>query len=171
MAMSNLAPWNWTRRALPIRYEEEHPMYTLQREMNRIFDEFSRTWDVGPLETVEESLGTYLPKVDMIEDDKDLQITAELPGMNEKDIDVSLARNMLTITGEKKEEKEEKEEKVKGHYRMERHYGSIRRSIPLPCDVDYDKAEATFKNGVLHVRLPKTAEFQKQVKSIPVKKT
>jgi HSP20 family protein len=100
-------------------------------------------------------------------DDKELRISAELPGLNENEIDVSLSRDMLTISGEKKQECEQN---VKGWYRMERSYGAFTRSVSLPCEVDQDSCNASFKNGVLTVSLKKTPQAQASVKSIVIKK-
>ena len=100
------------------------------------------------------------------ESDKAYEITAELPGMDEKDIEVNVANGALTIKGEKKEEKEEKQ---KDYYVSERRYGSFERYFELPDGVDAGKIEAAFKNGVLRVTLPKTAEAQKPAKKIEVK--
>jgi HSP20 family protein len=94
------------------------------------------------------------------------EITAELPGLDEKNTEVKLANGVLSIKGEKQEEKEEKQ---KDYYRRERSFGSFERSFQVPNDVEADKIEASFKNGVLSVTLPKTAEAQKEAKKIEVK--
>ena len=107
-----------------------------------------------------------MPAVDIAETDKAYEITAELPGMDEKNIEVKFADGVLTIKGEKKEEKEEKK---KDYYLSERSYGSFQRSFQVPDGVDTDKIEATFKKGVLTVTLPKSAEAQKAAKKIDVK--
>jgi HSP20 family protein len=177
----NLLPSKWLnkRNGITVRredgqQEQEHPVYSLQREMNRVFDDFFHAWetpllgrsfDLSPFSTFEQSAAT--PRIDVHETDKELRISAELPGMTEKDIDVSLSKDMLTISGEKKQETEEN---VKGWYRMERTYGSFTRSIPLPCEVDQDRCQASFKNGVLTVSLSKTPQAQATMKSIPIKK-
>jgi len=170
MPFSNLIPWS--KRQLPMRREEQHPIYSLQNELNRAFDEFFGRWEepFGLLTpSLTKSFGGALefPRIDVSETDKELRISAEIPGLTEKDIQLHLAKDALTITGEKKEEKREDE---KGWYRMERQYGSFTRSIPLPYEVDTEKAEATFKNGVLVVTLPKTVAHQRAAKSIEVKK-
>jgi HSP20 family protein len=95
------------------------------------------------------------------------QITAELPGMDESNINVKVSDNVLTIRGEKKEEKEEKK---KDYYMSERRFGSFQRSFEVPDGVDAERIEASFKNGVLTVNLPKSPEALKKEKSIPVKK-
>jgi HSP20 family protein len=107
-----------------------------------------------------------MPAVDVVESEKAYEITAELPGMDEKNIEVKVTDGSLTIKGEKQEEKEEKE---RGYYLQERHYGSFERSFELPESVDPDKIEASSKNGVLTVTLPKKAEAQKAAKKIEVK--
>jgi HSP20 family protein len=107
-----------------------------------------------------------IPSVDLAETDKEVLVTAELPGMDQKDIEVSLNHDRLVIRGEKKEEQEEKK---KDYYRKERRFGSVYREIPLPCEVMADKVDATFKNGVLRVTLPKTQQAQKENLKIPVK--
>ena len=94
------------------------------------------------------------------------KITAELPGMEENDIEVNVYDDVLTIKGEKKEATEEK----KDHYVSERHYGSFHRSFHIPDSIDANKIEASFRNGLLTVTLPKTAEGQKRAKNVEVKK-
>lgn len=165
--MRTLAPW--FRKSLPIqRREEELPLYSLQREINSLFNDFFRGFEVTPWNVgTEEVFGDYAPRVDMHETEKEITISVELPGMEEKDVNITLAKDVLTISGEKKSEKTED---AKGHYRMERIYGSFRRSIGLPAEVDSNRCEASFKNGVLTVTLAKTAESQKTAKTIPIKK-
>jgi len=107
-----------------------------------------------------------MPAVDVHEDEKGLIVTAELPGVSEKDIEVNLAGDMLTIKGEKKTESEEK--KGNSTY-TERRYGSFARSLRLPFEVKDEQVDAKFKDGVLTVRLPKPAEMQSQVRRIEVK--
>jgi HSP20 family protein len=161
MAIRNLVPFG--KKSVPVRREGENPFALLRREMDSLFDNFFRGFDVEPFES---RLGAFSPKVDVTENDKEIKVTAELPGMDEKDIDVSLQSDMLTIKGEKKEEKEDK---GKDYYRMERSYGSFSRSIPLPVEVETNKVEAKFKKGVLSITLPKTAKAVAETKKIPVK--
>lgn len=122
--------------------------------------------DFLPMERVFEDM-QFSPALDVNETDKEVCISAELPGMKEDDIDVSLDNNVLTISGEKRSEREEKSKDV---YRMERRWGSFCRSVQLPRGLDVEKAEASYKNGVLSVVLPKTEEYQKSVRKIEVKK-
>jgi HSP20 family protein len=147
--------------------EWEHPFGSFQREMNRLFGNFFSGFSLSPWAPMEKGAArTFSPRVDVSETDKEIKVSAELPGMEEKDIDVSLTRDTLTIKGEKKEEKEES---GKDYYRMERSYGSFTRSIPLPVEVDTDKVEATFKKGILDITLPKTAKAIEETKKIAVK--
>lgn len=168
-----LVPQKWSlgKKNLPVRRDQGDPFVSLQREMNRVFDNFSRgvfDWPSFSMDTMEDSRwGRFSPSVDVKESEKEIEVTAELPGMDEKDVQVNLTDNELVITGEKKTEHEEK---GKEFYRMERSYGSFHRSIPLPEEVNTDKVEATFKKGILHVTIPKKAEAHRSVKKIPVKR-
>lgn len=142
------------------------PFFRLQHEMNRLFDEaFAGFGAFGPSRAIDE---IRTPRLDIRETAEALEIEADLPGVDEKDLDVQLADNLLTIRGEKKfERKDEKE----GQYRiMERSYGSFARSVPLPYAVDPDAVEATFKNGVLKLSLPKPPEAAEKTRKIEVKR-
>ena len=151
------------------------PFETLRREIDRPFDDFDggfRRWpvsrslfDVAPFWR-SEFTWPATPAVDLVETDKGYEITAELPGLDEKNIEVMFADGVLTIKGEKQEEKEEKK---KDYYLHERSFGSFHRALQVPAGVDSDKIEATFKKGVLTVTLPKSAEAQKAEKKIAVK--
>jgi HSP20 family protein len=168
MTLKNLVPWEWGSKHLPIRQEEERSIQSLHREMNRMIDDFFQGFSLNPFEDFdfENRFGNYSPRVNVTENDKEILVIAELPGLDEKDFEVDLSRDTLTIKGEKREERDDKE---KGHYRLERTYGSFHRTIPMPCEVDEEKVEATFKKGVLKLRLPKTEEAKKAVKKITVK--
>lgn len=147
--------------------EWELPFASLQREMNRLFDNFFGGLSPSPREPLERGgAESFIPRIDMSETDKEIKISAELPGMDENDIDVSLTKDTLTIRGEKKEDKEEK---GKDYYRMERSYGSFTRNIPLPAEVTADKVEATFKKGILYITLPKTVSAIEKTKKVPIK--
>jgi HSP20 family protein len=148
------------------------PFETLRKEIDRLFDDFGGDFwrrPFRPLASLERAWPSKLaatPAVDLSETDKAYEITAELPGMDEKSVEVNLVNGGLTIKGEKKEEKEEKE---KDYYVSERRYGAFQRYFDLPDGIDADRIAATFKNGVLKVTLPKTAEAQKPAKKIEVK--
>lgn len=150
------------KEIVPARREEYHPFSLLRQEIDSLFENFFRGFDIEPFKR----FGSFSPSIDVKESEKDISVTAELPGMDEKDIDVSLTRDSITIKGEKKEEKEEKR---KDYYRMERSFGSFSRTIPLHAEIDMDKVKAEFKKGVLTVTLPKTAKAIKETKKIPVK--
>ncbi len=110
-------------------------------------------------------LSTDWPRVDMCETDSEIQITAELPGVNKDDIDVSISSDRVTIRGEKKGREEQT---GRDYYKLERYYGSFQRSFILPCDVEYEKADASFKDGVLTIKLPKSAAALERIKKIPI---
>jgi HSP20 family protein len=107
-----------------------------------------------------------MPQLDVTKDDKSFAVKVDLPGLDEKDVEVTLSDRVLTIRGERKEEKEAKE---KDYYRRERAHGTFRRSIEIPAAVDATKIEASFKKGVLTIQLRKTKEAQEKVKQIEVK--
>jgi HSP20 family protein len=168
MPITDLIPFRRNGKKVPVRRLTEEPILTLRNEMNRLFDEFFRDpFSLSPFEAFTSQLSNFTPRVDVVETDKEVKITAELPGVDEEDIDITLRSQVVTISGEKKEEKEEK---GRDYYHYERSYGSFRRDIPLPCEVEEDKADATFKKGVLTITLPKTAEARRQVKRIKVRK-
>jgi HSP20 family protein len=137
-------------------------------EFDRIRKEMDRLWDSflegRPMRRAEEGR-EWLPSLDVSETKNDLVIKAELPGMDPKDIDISLGNGFLTIKGEKKQEKEEKDE---NYHLIERSYGSFTRSVRLPREVQSDKITASFKNGVLRVTLPKSEEAKKKEIKIKV---
>jgi len=132
---------------------------SLQKDINRLFDDF---W---PLRRggVEEDLVS--PAVDISEDKDNIYLTADLPGVEEKDVNLNFRDGVLTLSGEKSEEKETK---GKNFHRVERTFGSFSRSVTLPASIDAEKASATFKNGVLHATLPKREEAKPKEISIKV---
>jgi HSP20 family protein len=171
---------------LPIKSEKQgstpapalrdwHPLESLHREMDRLFDEFGRgmfrlpfgrpALDVEPFWRAAVG-GAMNPATDLGESDKAYEVTVELPGLDESNIEVKVANGTLTIRGEKKEEREEKK---KDYYLSERRFGSFQRSFGVPDGVDADKIEASFKKGVLTVTLPKSVEAQKSEKKIAIK--
>jgi HSP20 family protein len=162
-------------KAPEMAVEAWKPFETLRREVDRLFDDFRLDFwrtpfrvpqmDIEPFWKRELSWGA-VPTVDIAEKENAYEIAAELPGMDEKNVEVKAAGGVLTIKGEKQEEKEEKK---KEYYLHERRFGSFERSFRIPEGVDADKIEATFKKGVLTVMLPKTAEAKKAEKKIMVK--
>ena len=122
---------------------------TLQKEIDRLFERFFEPrWDEFPA-----LAGTWAPELDVSETKDALVVKAEVPGLDPQDLQISLQEQLLTIKGEKKQEKEEKDER---YHRVERAYGAFTRAVRLPVAVDAEKVTASFKNGVLTVKLPKT---------------
>jgi HSP20 family protein len=142
---------------LPIkrRERERGSLASLHDEMDDLFKDFFSDWDGGPFWS-----RTRWPALDIAEDENEFTIKAEVPGCKAEDIDISVHGNILTISGEKKQEKEEK---GKGYRHTERSYGSFRRDVNLASEVDSNKVEATYKDGILSIKLPKT-EKTKAVK-------
>ncbi len=137
------------------------------RDFDRMREEMDRFWDTflpTAFRRTEDS-GDWLPSLDVSETKNEIVVKAEVPGMDAKDIDISLSNGMLTIKGEKKQEKEEKEE---NYHLVERSYGSFTRSITLPAEVKQDKINASYKNGILKVVLPKSEEAKKKEIKIKV---
>lgn len=140
-----------------------NPFVSLQREIDRLFDDFTRGFptlaDTGPAK--------LMPSVDVTETDKEIEITAELPGLEEKDVQINLSDNLLTIRGEKKAEKEQKD---KNYRIVERSYGSFERTLELPEGINAEAIKANISKGVLKVTLPKPVPAQSkkiEVKSAP----
>ncbi|KUG21444.1 small heat shock protein [hydrocarbon metagenome] len=145
--------------------DSDHPFYSLQREMNNLFDNFFRGFSVGP-RGFAAGMAEFIPSVDVKENDKEFIIKAELPGVEEKDIDVTVTNNSVAIKGEKKEEKEDKD---KSYYYMERSYGSFCRVIPLQAEIESGKAHASFKNGILDIKIPKNQKAKEKGTKISIK--
>jgi HSP20 family protein len=164
-----------TDKTAPSALRPSRPLESLRREMDRLFDDFGiGTWrspfrgsffDMDPFRRAKAAF-SGVPAVDVTETEKGYKVTAELPGMDEKNIEVKIANGMLMIKGEKQEEKEEEKQ---DYYVRERSFGSFERTFPVPDGVDLDKVDASFKKGVLTVTLPKTAEAQKEEKKITVR--
>ncbi len=137
------------------------------RELDRIRREMDRLWDsfFERRPSRVEEVSEWFPSLDVSETDTDYIVKVEVPGIDPKDMDISLTNNTLTIKGEKKQEKEEKDE---NYHLIERSYGSFTRSIRIPSQVQSDKINATYKNGVLKITLPKTEEAKKKEIKIQV---
>jgi HSP20 family protein len=169
MAITDLIPWKKEEAKLPIvRQDPSDFALSLHDEMNHMFEDFFRApFGMTRFGDFGSTGGGFNPQVDISETDKEYIVAAELPGLEEKDVQVSLSHHTLTISGEKKVEKRDK---GKNFYRVERSFGTFNRSIPLPDEVDEDKIEAVFKNGVLTINLPKTTQAISQRKQITIKK-
>lgn len=182
MSVKDLIPQSWTRNLPwwrdrdappPAQWREEprDPFVTFHREMNRLFDDFFRSFDtrLPAFSGIGAGLGTgwtgaTWPSVEISETDGAIRVSADLPGLEEKDVEVLLEDGLLTLRGEKSSTTEDRERQF-----SERVYGRFERRIPLPSGIDEAAVEAGFHNGVLTVTLPKTEAAQAQVKRIPLK--
>jgi HSP20 family protein len=138
-----------------VRWEPMRELTGLQSDVNRLFNSFFEASDGGARR--------WTPAVDVIETDRHLMLKADLPGLSEEDVQIEVADNVLTISGERKNETEERKE---GYYRLERAFGSFSRSLTLPEGIDADNIEATFDSGVLDVKVPKPEEVKPRRVSI-----
>jgi HSP20 family protein len=163
MAMRDLIPWSRGREMTARRGEELNPFLTLHREMNRLFDDVFRGFDLAPIGSdrrFDRAMGW--PNIEVSETDREVKVTAELPGLDEKDVQVELANGTLAIKGERRSESEDRDRLF-----SERYYGRFERRIPVE-DVDEDKVSAAFKNGVLTVTMPKAPQAQSKVRRIAI---
>jgi HSP20 family protein len=169
MNIRELVPWGRHKR-------EEEEMYrnggdatlALRSDLNRVFDSFWNRLDLPALGVWDEAFGrSVLPRVDIRDLDKEIEVVAELPGMDERDVSVGVADGSLTIRGEQRSEREEER---RGYLLHERTSGRIERIVPLPPDLDIDSARARFKNGVLTITIAKTPEAQAATRQIPVRR-
>lgn len=152
-------------RSVPVR-RGTNPVYTFQDEMNRLFHDFFGSsvpslWEGGS------QYNMLTPSMDVVETDKDICITTEVPGMDTKDVDISVTDQFLTIKGEKKEERSEEEG---GYYRRERSYGSFQRSVALPDTADTEKVEASLHKGVLTITISKKAGAVGKSRKVEIKR-
>ncbi len=164
MSIRDLVPRLNRSRELPVRRGEVDTFHSFQREMNRLFDDFLA--DLPALRWSGLDLGAmpFSPKVDVSENEKEVIVSADLPGMDEKEISVDMDENTLTIRGERKKEQEE----GRNWYTREQAYGSFLRTISIPCDTESEKAKACFKKGVLTVKIPKKDSAQVKRKTIQI---
>ncbi len=147
------------------RTREDDPFALMRREMDRVFDDFMRGF-AAPSASLPE--GVLSPRVNVVENDKGLEITAELPGVDQKDIELDLSEGVLTLRAEHKKEKEEGGENQRYHV-LERAYGTFVRRFAIPFEPDQDHVEANFENGVLKVSIPRSPEAEKQTRKIEIK--
>ncbi|MER8388856.1 Hsp20/alpha crystallin family protein [Mesorhizobium sp. M0166] len=157
MVHHHLAPWTPSRSLYP---SASDPLTSFHRQIDRLFDDF-----FAPM-TEATTAGDLWPSVDVYETDQAYKVTAELPGLEQKDVELKLRDNTLSITGEKRSEHKESD---RGHTYSERSYGRFQRTIPLEAEIDADKVQATFKNGVLTVELPKNPAAKDKTRRIEVK--
>jgi HSP20 family protein len=163
MAIRDLIPFSRGRDIAVGRGEDVNPFLTLHREMNRLFDDVFRGFDLAPFGSdrfFDRAMGW--PNIEVSETESEVKVTAELPGLEENDVQVEFANGTLAIKGQKKSETEDKDRLF-----SERYYGRFERRIPVE-DVDEDKVSAAFKNGVLTVTMPKAPQAQSRVKRIAI---
>jgi HSP20 family protein len=189
MNIKKLAPWNWfkkeeeeARKRVPVQRAEDRwsypqgspitPIHQLRSEMDRLFENVFHGMGMG-LSPVSSDLFTPLttsgllkPHVDIAASEQEYTISVEVPGVNEQDIRVEIANNTMTIRGEKRQEKEEKK---KDYYRIERSYGAFQRLLSLPDDADQENIKATFKKGVLSIKIPRKPLPESAVKQIEIR--
>src|SRR3984893_6463299 len=171
MNMRDLIPWTRSQDSLPDLFRDDRtsPFLTLHREMNRLLDEAVRGFASLPSSLTgrrSDFVNPAWPKLEVAETDKQITVSAEVPGMEEKDIELVFSDGNLILRGETKSETEDKER----HF-SERFYGRFERRIPVGMDIEEDKIEASFKNGVLKIILPKSERAQTKVKRIAINAT
>lgn len=157
--MSSLIPW-FNRTPSPVT---ENSISEFKKEVDALFNNFFGSKWASPLST---DFKDFSPAFDVKETEEEILVTAELPGVEQSDIEISLMGNILVVKGEKKEEREEKGE---NRHTIERAYGSFSRSLTIPCDILEEKVEATFSNGVLQLKLPKAQHEKKSMRKIEIK--
>jgi len=186
MNIKNLAPWNWfkkeeegTGRSAAVQRADDRsyspqlgtltPIHQLRGEMDRLFENAFKGMGLSPFNpeffTPFTASGLLKPQVDIAATEKEYTVSVEVPGTNEKDVNVEISNNTMTIRGEKKQEKEDKN---KDYYRIERSYGSFQRVLSLPEDVDQENIEARFKKGVLTIKMPRKALPESDIKKVKI---
>ena len=168
MNFGSLIPWRDNKTQVPARREDYlDPFVSFRREVDRIFVDFLSGFGGRRSSGLTSNAWQDLtPTIDVEETDRELVVTAELPGLDDKDFEVTITGDMLTIKGEKKAEHEQRNGDA---YYMERRFGSFSRSIPLPFEVKDEKVDARYDKGVLTIRVPKPADAQRAVRRIEVK--
>ena len=156
---------------LPAFFERGYPFFRLRDDVDRVFDRFFGTWPA--LRSFESAFGDdggrmqTMPRVDVSETEAAYEITAEMPGLTDEDVEVTLQDDLLTISGEKKTEREEKK---KDYHLTERSYGSFQRSFRLPAEVEAEKIEAEMQDGVMSITLPKSPASQAKLRKVKISK-
>ena len=167
MNVRDLIPWSRAESKSPALYRDADPFMALHREVNRLFDDVFRSFDSFGMERFQGLASSRTswawPNVEVSETDREIRVTAELPGLEEKDVEVLLDGDVVNLRGEKRSETEDKDRQF-----SERYYGQFERRIALGTEVEEDKVEARFKNGVLTVTMPKTERAQSKGKRIAI---
>lgn len=184
MDFKKLVPWNWFKSeeeqsgtTVPVQHTAgssmsylSGPIGNLQQEVDKLFNDMFEDLGFGSFSREKSLPGSITgdllrPRVDVGASDKEYSVSIEIPGVDQKDIKLEILDNSLIVRGEKKQEKEEKE---KNFYRMERSYGAFQRILALPDDANQDEVQATFKNGVLTVSMPKKPLPNSAVRQIDI---
>jgi len=164
MGVKDLLPASFSKRHITRREnEEKNPFISLQKEINRMFDRFFEDFR---LDTFKEPFRQDFPKIDVTETESDIQVVADLPGLDKKDIEISISDNIMTLHGKKENSIEEKKQ---NYYRRELSYGSFRREIVLPAEVEAEKVDASLNNGILKIFVPKKVDSKRKSKKIEIK--
>jgi HSP20 family protein len=181
MRMDKLAPWNWFNREegqesarFPVRRKESpgyvgHPLMQIHNEIDRMFDEFFsgfRDRESGDMWDSLMPSGLIKPNLDISESDTEYSIAVELPGVDEKNVELELVDNSLRIKGEKKRETEKKD---KNYHCVERSYGTFQRVLALPEDADREGIQADYKNGIMTISIPRKPELKPETRKIDIK--
>lgn len=161
MNMRDMIPW--ARGSSLTRLDDQNPFVSLQREINRMFDDAMRGFNVPASLASFSPFGGGFPKLEVTDQDKELKVVAEVPGLEEKDIEVLLDDGALTIRGERTSETNDKDRQF-----SERYYGRFERRIPIDAEIVRDKVAADFKNGVLTITLPKAEQAPSKSTKIPI---
>jgi HSP20 family protein len=161
MTLRSLVP-SFGKKRVPVRLHYNSPFGLLHRDIDMLFDDFFNDFE---LDLFDGQMGSFSPRVEVSEDGKEIRVSAELPGLDEKDISVSITDDALSISGEKKEDSERR---GKGYFINERSFGSFTRTVPLYSEINTDKVKVKFKKGVLRINLPKTSKVVDGKKKITV---
>ena len=166
MLLTHLVPWRGPSSELEVRNGFRDPFSALSHRMERLFGDFFDDFGLETSSSLDHRTGGFSPSLDVSQTDKEITVSVEVPGIEPKDIELSLTKDYLTINGHKKEQSRDES---KHYHRLERCYGSFRRVVPLGYPVDQDKVEAEFNNGILTITLPKAPDAVSEHKRIEIK--
>ena len=161
-----LVPWRDKSQAPAPREDYHDPFLTFRREVDRMFDDFFSGFGRRGAGAPFGSWGAPTPSMDLTENDKEIVVTAEMPGLDQEDFEVTVSGDLLTLKGEKKAEHEHR---IGEAYYMERRFGSFSRSVRLPFEVKDEKVDARYEKGLLTIRVPKPVDMQRQARRIEVR--
>lgn len=168
MNVRDLIPWGRKAESHPVPYRDHDysysPVLALHREMNRLFDDVFRSFDLATPFSAGSGWSAGWPSVEISETEKEIRVLAEIPGLDEDDVELVLEDDALVLRGEKRSESHE----TGGRQFSERFYGRFERRIPLPAEIEEDKVKADFRNGVLTVTMPKTARAMARSRRIAI---